>query len=114
MGALYAAAMPDAAPQPTSNRSRYGGHFASCPHLDASVAESSTMPPSRPMEPPEPMLTSDDRNFTRPERSGSLPSPATTTSRIFVVRCGPDSFNPKYRTNPAINPPSVGVSSRPQ
>ena len=35
MGALYAAAMPDAAPHPTSNRNRYGGHLASCPHLDA-------------------------------------------------------------------------------
>src|SRR3989442_7218544 len=36
MGALYAAAIPEAAPQPTNNRSRYGCHFASCPHLEAS------------------------------------------------------------------------------
>src|SRR5213075_1508290 len=46
IGALYAAAIPDAAPQPTSMRNRYGGHFATCPHFDASVAESCTMPPS--------------------------------------------------------------------
>src|ERR1043166_7124695 len=33
IGALYAAAMPDAAPQPTSRRNRYGGHFENWPHL---------------------------------------------------------------------------------
>src|SRR5580765_3078370 len=37
IGALYAAAIPEAAPHPTSMRSRYGGHFAICPHFDASV-----------------------------------------------------------------------------
>src|SRR5437773_12199211 len=39
IGALYAAAMPEAAPQPTSKRRRYGGHFANCPSFEAKVAE---------------------------------------------------------------------------
>src|SRR3569833_2459478 len=52
IGALYAAAIPDAAPHPTNMRNRYGGHLANCPHFEASVAESCTIPPSRPMDPP--------------------------------------------------------------
>src|SRR5664279_2729929 len=43
IGALYAAAIPEAAPHPTSNRSRYGCHFATWPHLDAIVAASCTL-----------------------------------------------------------------------
>src|SRR5215469_5538833 len=87
IGALYAAAMPDAAPHPTSIRNRYGGHLASCPIFDASVAESCTIPPSRPMDDPVAMLTIAEHDFTRSVRVGSRPSPATTASIRFVARC---------------------------
>src|ERR1035441_6651906 len=73
MGALYAAAIPDAAPHPTNSRNRYGCHFAHWPHFDASVADSCTMAPSRPMDPPDPMLTSDrseERRVGKEGRSG--------------------------------------------
>src|SRR3954467_12311459 len=73
IGALYAAAIPEAAPQPTSNRSRYGCHFASWPHLEANGAESWVMPPSRPIEPPVPMVIKDETNFTIALRNGSRP-----------------------------------------
>src|SRR6185437_6668288 len=112
IGALYAAAIPDAAPHPTSMRNRYGGHFAICPHFDASVAESCTMPPSRPIEPPVPIVTSDERNFIKPVRNGSRPSPATTTSSKLLVPCFPTIRRPKKRISPAHNPPIAGVISR--
>src|ERR1039458_7248754 len=73
MGALYAAAIPDAAPHPTNSRNRYGGHLATWPHLDDSVAASCTMPPSRPIDPPDPIVTSDDRNFRTEEQNSELP-----------------------------------------
>ena len=92
--------MPEAAPHPTSRRSRYGGHLASCPHLDASVAESCTMPPSRPMEPPVPMVTRDEMNFTRPDRSGNRPSPATTTSSMLRRSLLPDQSQPEIQHQP--------------
>src|SRR5437588_3973221 len=104
--------MPDAAPQPTSSRSRYGCHFASCPHLEASVAANCVMPPSRPIDPPEPMVISDDKNLITALRNGSRPSPATTTSSRLLEPCGPTSRNPQYSTNPAHKPPSVGVNTR--
>src|SRR5258708_21882909 len=63
MGALYAAAIPEAAPQPTNRRNRYGCQLATCPHFDASVAESCVMPPSRPIEPPEPIVMSEEMNM---------------------------------------------------
>src|SRR6185312_12386589 len=89
MGALYAAAIPDAAPHPTNMRSRYGGHFANCPHFEASVAESCTIPPSRPMDPPLPMVTSEERNLMNAVRKGNRPSPATTTSKKLLLPCRP-------------------------
>ena len=112
MGALYAAAIPDAAPHPTNSRNRYGGHLATWPHLDDSVAASCTMPPSRPIDPPDPIVTSDDRNFTMPLRSGKRPSPATTTSSRLLERRGPAIRSPQCNTRPAHKPPKVGVITR--
>ena len=70
------------------------------------------MPPSRPIEPPEPIVTSDERNFTSPLRNGSRPSPATITSSRLLERSGPASRKPQYNTSPAHKPPSVGVITR--
>src|SRR6185437_549921 len=110
MGALYAAAIPAAAPQPTSMRNRYGGHLASCPHFDASVAESCTMPPSRPIDPPLPIVTSDERNLMNPVRNGNRPSPATTTSRRLLVPWRPTMRSPQKRISPAHSPPMAGAT----
>src|ERR1035437_1762603 len=112
IGALYADAIPEAAPHPTSSRSRYGCHFATWPHFDARVAASCTMPPPRPIEPPEPIVTSEDKNFTTPLRNGKRPSPATTTSSRLLERSGPAIRKPQCSTSPAHKPPMVGVSTR--
>src|SRR6516164_6062810 len=104
--------MPEAAPQPTSRRNRYGCHLAIWPHFEANVADSCVMPPSRPIEPPEPIVTRDERNLMMPLRNGRRPSPATTTSSRFVERCGPARRKPQYNTRPAHNPPRVGVTTR--
>src|SRR6266436_1098021 len=95
MGALYAAAIPEAAPQPTSRRSRYGCHFAICPHLEARVAANCVMPPSRPIEPPDPMVMREEMNLIAALRKGRRPSPATTTSNRLLEPCRPTRRNPQ-------------------
>ncbi len=64
------------------------------------------------MDPPDPIVTSDDRNFTIALRRGNRPSPATTTSRRLLERSGPAIRRPQYSTSPAHKPPNVGVSTR--
>src|SRR5204863_7220959 len=103
--------MPDAAPHPTSNRNRYGGHFANCPHFDANVADSCVMPPSRPIEPPDPIVIKEEMNLIIPLLAGKRPSPATTTSSRLLEPCGPTSLKPQYSTSPAQSPPNVGTAT---
>src|SRR5258708_322461 len=112
MGALYAAEMPEAAPQATSRRNRYGCQCEICPHFDAKVAARFTMAPSLPSDPPLPMLSREETALTNPVRKGSRPSLATTTSRMLVEPCLPTSRNPQYSTKPATSPPTVGVTTR--
>ena len=80
MGALYADAMPAAAPQPTSKRNRGVDHFCNRPASDAARDESCTSGPSRPIEPPEAIVKSADRHFVRLRRAEIFPSPSTTAS----------------------------------
>src|SRR5689334_14011156 len=84
IGALHPAARPAAAPHATSNRKRYGGHFATCPIFEATVEETWMIKPSRPIDAPVLMLNSDDTAFTTPLRRLNRPLPATTTSSKFV------------------------------
>jgi hypothetical protein len=79
-GALYAAEIPDAAPQATRRRNRYGCQFANCPHFEASVAVSWTIAPSRPIDPPVPMEMIEEIDLMIAVRNGSRPLLATTTS----------------------------------
>src|ERR1700746_175109 len=68
MGALYAAAIPAAPPQATISRNRGIGARASNPSFEPSIADSCTMGPSRPMDPPEAIDRSDERLFARVDR----------------------------------------------
>src|SRR5436190_645634 len=95
MGALYADAMPEAAPQPTNNRSRYGCHLKSWPHFEASVAAICVIAPSRPMDAPVPMLISEETAFTMAVRKGKRPSPATITSSRLLEPCCPTRRKPQ-------------------
>src|SRR5437867_12948245 len=69
MGALQPAANPAAAPHATRRRRRYGGHLTIWPSLDASVAASCTMRPSRPIEAPVLILNSEVKALTAPVRT---------------------------------------------
>src|SRR2546422_9421066 len=66
IGALQPAARPAAAPHATSRRSRYGGHLASCPILDATGEESWMIKPSRPMDAPVLMHSRAENTLTPP------------------------------------------------
>ena len=52
--------MPAAAPHATSKRSRGTGALVHWPIFEAAVAASCTSGPSRPIEPPEPMVKNED------------------------------------------------------
>jgi hypothetical protein len=79
-GALYADAMPAAAPQATSNRSCGGEKFRQRPINDASIAASCTIGPSRPIDPPEPIENNAAALFTKLDRTGILPEPIEIAS----------------------------------
>ena len=73
-------AIPAAAPQPTSKRSRGVDHCCKRPNEEAITDESCTSGPSRPIDPPEAMLNSAESDFARVRRVEILPSPSTTAS----------------------------------
>lgn len=80
IGALYAEVIPAAAPHATSRRSRGGSKCAKRPTSDAASAASCTIGPSRPIEPPLPIVSSDDALRQRLCRTGTTPSPSATAS----------------------------------
>ena len=71
IGALYAEAMPAAAPQATSRRSFGGVNFRHRPSRDATSAASCTIGPSRPIEPPDPIEKSAAADLIRLARVGT-------------------------------------------
>lgn len=79
-GAKYAEAMPAAAPQATSRRSCGGEKRRQRPRNDANIAESCTIGPSRPIDPPEPIEKSAAVLFTKLARIGTWPVPITIAS----------------------------------
>ncbi len=80
IGALYADAIPAAAPHATISRRRGEGHFRKRPTSDAIRAESCTIGPSRPIEPPEAIEKAAEKHRTRLERIERRPFPSTTAS----------------------------------
>src|SRR5438876_315816 len=73
-GALQPAASPAAAPQATRRRRRYGGHFATRPSFEDTAAATCMIKPSRPIDAPVLMLTTDDAALTSALRKGRRPS----------------------------------------
>src|SRR5687767_6587418 len=96
IGALQPAARPAAAPHATNRRKRYGGHLAIWPILEATVEEIWMMRPSRPIEAPVLMLSSEDTALIIPLRRLSRPFPATTTSSKLVRPGLRRSRKPQY------------------
>ena len=104
--------MPAAAPQATSKRSRAGETFAVRPSSEPSIEASCTIGPSRPIEPPEEIVTSDERLFTTVARTRITPLPTTTASMKSAERPACDHLFPKSKIEPAIRPPAVGITTR--
>src|SRR5579884_2850135 len=77
---LYTAAIPPAAPQATINRHRGVDILAPSPNHEASVADNCTIAPSRPIEPPDPMVMSDETVFARLRRTLILSRCTATAS----------------------------------
>ena len=87
-GALNVPAMPAAAPQPTSVRSRRSSSFSHCPMLEPKAEPIWTMGPSRPTEPPEAMLMAEANILARTTRGRMRPprkATASITSRHAVA-----------------------------
>ena len=63
-GALNVAAIPPAAPQATSTRSRSSGSRITRPNVEPSAEPICTIGPSRPTEPPEPMHSAEASALT--------------------------------------------------
>ena len=72
--------MPAAAPQATSRRSRGGSKRARRPPSEAASAASCTIGPSRPIEPPLPIVSSEEALRQRLCLTGTMPSPSATAS----------------------------------
>lgn len=77
---MEAAARPAAAPAATSKRNRSRGRRAILPMVEATMADSCTIAHSRPMEPPEATVTSEEADLTRLWRTLIQPSPTVTAS----------------------------------
>ena len=81
IGALNVAAIPPAAPQATSRRSRRSDTRASCPITDPSAEPICTIGPSRPTDPPEPMHSADASALTA-GTCGRMRPPSSATASI--------------------------------
>src|ERR1700685_2578054 len=80
IGALYAEVIPAAAPQATSRRKRDGSKCTQRPISDAASADSCTIGPSRPIEPPLAIVNSDETLRQKESCTGTMPSPIATAS----------------------------------
>ena len=72
--------MPAEAPQATSSRSRGTGAWVHWPIFEATAAASCTSGPSRPIEPPDPMVKNEDAACSSAARLPSWPLPTATAS----------------------------------
>ena len=74
MGALKVAAMPAAAPQATSVRTRSSEKRSNCPTVEPSAEPTWTIGPSRPAEPPAPMVSDEASTLTAATRGRMRPT----------------------------------------
>lgn len=109
MGALKVAAMPAAAPQPTSVRRRRLDMPIAWPTRDARAAAIWTMGPSRPADPPLPMVTADAMVLAMATRPRILP-PSSATAFITSGMPWPlASETRKVVMRPTRSPPNAGT-----
>ena len=109
IGALKAAAIPPATPQPARVGSRLGGTLSNWPRTEPSEAPIWTMGPSRPTEPPEPIVRAEETDLARAVCQRNLPFPRATDSMTSGTPCPCVSRERKKATSPTAKPPSVGT-----
>ena len=112
MGALNVAATPAAAPQATKERSRRAETCSSWPTADPMAEPMWTMGPSRPAEPPEPMVRAAARALVRITLKRMTPVWRPTAS---ITSGMPDPFTSgasRQTMSPTKAPPMGGMSRR--
>ena len=94
------AAMPPAAPHPTSSGRRRVGTRIQWPRLDPIADPICTMGPSRPTDPPVPMHSADASALTTATRGRIRPSWALTASITSGTPCPRASRAHRYTSGP--------------
>lgn len=99
-GALKVAAIPPAAPHATSTRSRDSGSRAARPSAEPSADPICTIGPSRPTEPPEPIVNADASAFTTLTCTGIRPPRSATAYITSGTPCPRASGANRYTSGP--------------
>ncbi len=114
IGALKVAEIPAAAPQASSKRTRCPEHLRSCPTNEPNAEPICTMGPSRPTEPPVPIVTADASAFTATTRARIMP-PRVATDAITSGTPWPRASGAKRRVRyVAITMPNIGTNGKSQ
>ena len=113
MGALKAAEIPAAAPQPTSVRKRLGEALSQRPIRDAAAAPSTTTGPSAPTEPPVPITIAAAAVLKSTGANGMTP-PFTVTRYITSGMFSPPDPRAPQRTSArqAARPSAITTGMR--
>jgi len=108
MGALNVAATPAAAPEPTNARIRVWLSLKRCPTTEPMAAPIWTMGPSRPTEPPEPMVIAEPTALTS-ITMGRMRPPRTAMAVITSGTPWPLASGARKCTRgPTMSPPMTG------
>ncbi|MCZ7617742.1 MAG: hypothetical protein M5U32_05335 [Myxococcota bacterium] len=112
IGALNVAAMPAAAPHATSVRTCRVGSRSSCPIAEPIAEPICTIGPSRPAEPPEPIVIADASVVIATTRGRITPPRRAIASMTAGTPCPRDSRANQNKNGPTIAPPRAGASMR--
>ena len=107
MGALKTAAIPPATPHPVSMGKRLGVTRSTCPSRDPREAPIWTMGPSRPTEPPVPIVKAEVSAMMSAPCGRNFPLLRATDSMTSGTPC-PRSSRAKKTTSATKSPPSAG------
>ena len=110
-GALNVAAMPPAAPQATSSFIRSSDSLVSRPRVEPSADPICTIGPSRPTEPPEPMVSAEASVLTTATLGLIRPPRWATASITSGTPCPRASFANRLTSGPYSSPPMTGTTS---
>ena len=108
-GALNVAAMPAAAPHPTNTRMRSLESLIIWPNTDPMTEQICTVGPTRPADPPAPIVMEEVSEHTANTRLRIFPPFKTTASITRSTPFSATASGKKCRVRPMIKPPSMGM-----